>query len=50
MRNVQRLLVAATVVVAGVGITATPATACAGKICDAINLLCDKAFGGPCVR
>lgn len=29
---------------------ASPASACAGEVCDAINEVCTIVRGGPCVR
>ena len=51
MRNLKRVVVAAAIAVASIGVTATPASACAGnKVCDTINFVCQTALGRPCLR
>ena len=46
-----RALLAATAVAAGATLAfATPARACAGPVCDAVNEVCVVVRGGECVR
>jgi hypothetical protein len=45
-----RVLVVAVVMALPIGVAATPAQACMGEVCDAINFVCAKAFkGAQCV-
>lgn len=46
MRKVRILVVAALMSLPVAGLTTTPAHACMGEVCDAINLVCAKAFKG----
>ena len=50
MRKLRILVVAVVMAVPVVGATATPAQACMGEVCDAINFVCATAFkGAQCV-
>ncbi|HEX2296225.1 MAG TPA: hypothetical protein VHN37_13075 [Actinomycetota bacterium] len=50
MRKVRILAVAVVMSVPVAGLTATPAQACMGPVCDAINYVCATAFkGAQCV-
>ena len=50
MRKLRILVVAVVMSVPVAGVTATPAHACLGEVCDAINYVCGKAFkGAQCV-
>ncbi len=50
MRKLRILVVAVVMSVPMAGLTATPAQACMGPVCDAINFVCGKAFkGAQCV-
>lgn len=41
----------AVLLVAAASLTfASPASACVGEVCDAINVVCDTVTGRPCVR
>lgn len=52
MRKMRILLAAAALSVATAGLTATPAHACLGEVCDAINYVCAKTItkGHACVK
>ena len=51
MRKVKMLLVATVMAIPTVGMFASPASACIGPVCDAINLVCMKVTkGDPCVK
>ncbi len=45
----RRLLATLAVATAAVSF-APPASACAGEVCEAINVVCDTVTGRPCVR
>ena len=50
MRKLRILVVAVLMSVPLAGLTAAPAHACMGEVCDAINFVCAKAFkGAQCV-
>lgn len=50
MRKLRVFVVAVMMAVPLAGMTATPAHACLGEVCDAINFVCAKAFkGAQCV-
>lgn len=51
MRKLRILVVAVVMAVPVAGAAATPAHACMGEICEAINLVCEKVTKGhPCVK
>lgn len=51
MRKLRILVAVAAMSIATAGLTATPAQACAGEVCEAINLVCEKVTKGhPCVK
>ena len=46
MERARVLVVAVVMAVPILGMAATPAHACMGEVCDAINFVCAKAFKG----
>ena len=46
MRKLRILAVAVVMSVPMAGLTATPAQACMGEVCDVINIVCAKVFKG----
>ena len=49
MRKLRILVVAVVMSVPMAGLTATPAQACMGEACEAINYVCNKLFKVQCV-
>jgi hypothetical protein len=50
MRRVKLLVVATLLAIPTTAISAGPAHACYGEICDAVNLVCAAVKKDPCVK